>query len=203
MRGYYIDLWYFASIILFVFILTTIGIILYAYFQKVQLIKPEKWFDQAIEFKEQLQRLVDHQERINGTLVFWKNKAALHNRLNMATVYWSLISSIIIPVLLQFFDKNNFWATVFMTALSTWTAILIALAQTFKSEEKYRGFRQCESDYYDLSRELLDNPAKDEDDLKVQVDEFLEIVSQIRKIGRAIETDSTISVRTSKKYCSK
>jgi hypothetical protein len=43
-----------------------------------------------------------------------------------------------------------------------WTAIVVALAQAFKSEELLRGFRLCESDYYDLTRQLLDWPAKDE-----------------------------------------
>jgi len=197
-----IDLWFISTIILFIFIIMTIVIIMAAFFEKIQLKKPQKWFDESEHFEEQKKRLQDHQERIMGTLMFWKNKAALHNRLHMSRIYWSLISSIIIPVLLQFFDKNNAWANTFMTVLSTWTAILIGLTQTLKSEEKYRGYRQCESDYYDLSRELMDNPAKDEEKLKKQVDEFLDVVSQIRKIGRAIETDSTISVRTSNKYFS-
>lgn len=198
-----IDLWCIAAIILFAFILITIVIILFAFFKKIQLKKPSMWFEESKNFKGQQKRLIDHQERIIGTLMFWKNKAALYNRLNMSKICWSLISSIIIPVLLQFFDKNNVWANTFMTVLTTWTAILVALTYTLKSEEKYRGYRQCESDYYDLSRELLDNPAEDENELKIQVDNYLEIVSQIRKLGRAIETDSTISVRTSQKYCSK
>lgn len=198
-----IDLWCIGTIFLFIFIIITIVIILTAFFKKIQLKKPKKWFDENENLKEQKNRLLDHQDRIIGTLMFWKNKAELYNRLHIARIYWGLISSIIIPVLLQFFDKNNIWANAFMTILTTWTAIIVGLAQILKAEEKYRGYRQCESDYYDLSRELLDNLPKDESELKKTVDEYLEITSQIRKIGRVIETDSTISVRTSQKYSSK
>ena len=89
-----------------------------------------------------------------------------------------------------------------MTVVTTWTSFVTILAYTLKSDEKYRGYRQCESDYYDLARELLDNPSADDAKLKEQVDEFLEIACQIRKLGRAIETDSTISIKTDRRYLS-
>lgn len=194
------NIWIVSSIILCIFIIFTISSILIAFFKKVKLEKPDIWFEQTTNFNGQLNRLKEHSDRIGGTLGYWKNKAALHNRIHMSRIYWSLITSVILPVLLQFYDKNDLWANVFLTVMTTWTAIISTLAYTLKSEEKYRGFRQCESDYYDLSRELLDNPADDGDDLKKQVDEYLEKVSQIRKLGRTIETDSTVSVRTCKKY---
>lgn len=172
----------------------TITVILYAYFKKIELKRPSIWFSESDSFGSQQQRLITHQERILGTLGFWKNKAALHNRINMSKTYWSLISSIVIPVLLQFYDNKDVWANVFMTVITTWSAILVGLDYTLKSEQKYRGFRQCESDYYDLARRLLDHPKENEEELKEQVDEFLEAVEQIRKIGRAVETDSTISI---------
>ena len=51
-----------------------------------------------------------------------------------------------------------------------------------------------ESDYYDLSRTLLDFPSQTPEILKQQVDEYIEKVADIRRFARRIETGSSPSV---------
>lgn len=200
--NFVLNYWCLGTVLLIISIIITSISLLRAAFSKIELKKPKGWFDDASNLGDEKDRLVEHGDRIIGTLMFWKNKAALHNRLAMARTYWGISSSILIPVLVQFYNNNDIWANVFMTVLTTWTSFISILAYTLKSDEKYRGFRQCESDYYDLARELLDNPAEECEKLKKQVDEFLEIATQIRKLGRAIETDSTISIKTDRRYLS-
>lgn len=186
-------LWQAASLALLLAIMLTIVPLAHAFLRKVKLVRPSSWFDKASAFGSQQQRLLDHEARIQGTLLFWKNKAAAHGRLHTASVLWSLFSAVSLPVLIQFYDKQLVWSNVFLTMLTFWTGVVVALAQAFKSEELYRGFRLCESDYYDLTRQLLDHPAKDEKAREAQVDAYLEKVYRIRDLGRHVETNSPMS----------
>jgi hypothetical protein len=187
-------IWLAASVVLLLGILGTIVPVALAFLKKIKLDKPTSWFDKATVLGAQQQRLLDHEARIQGTLLFWKNKAAAHGRLHSSSVLWSLFSAVSLPVLVQLYEKSLMWSNVFLTTLTFWTGLVVALAHTFKSEELYRGFRQCESDYYDLTRRLLDYPAKTEQELDAQVDAYLETVYRIRALGRDVETNSPMSV---------
>ncbi|GIE95535.1 hypothetical protein [Paractinoplanes rishiriensis] len=55
---------------------------------------------------------------------------------------------------------------------------------------QYQGLRQQESDFYDCTRDLLDNASDDPKELKKQVDSYIEMVNRIRKVGRRVETSS-------------
>lgn len=193
-----LDLWLVGTVVVIIFIVFNIFVLLRAVLRKVNLNKAKYWFKDNENLRNEKQRLEEHESRFLGTLIFWKNKAAIHNRLTMSRTYWGITSSIFIPVLIQYYENVKIYANAFMTILSTWVSIITILTFTLKSDEKYRGYRQCESDYYDLARELLDNISPKDDVFKEQVDEFILTASQIRRLGRAIETDSTISIRTSK-----
>ena len=166
---------------------TLVPIVL-AFLKNVKLEKPKYWFENATAFEEQQQRLIEHEKRIKGTLVYWKNKAAAHNRLNLAKVIWSLVSAVVLPVVVQLYDQSD-WAQAFLTALTVFTGLVVALAHSLKSEEMHRGFRECESDYYDVARTVLDNPGNTPDSRKKQVDDFFLVVERIRKAGRKVETN--------------
>lgn len=168
----------------------TIVPISHAFLKRVQLNEVGPWFHNAKQFGDQQQRLVDHFTRIRGTLVFWKNKAAAHHRLDMARVIWSLISAVGLPVLIQFFDPLNPWSVGFLTGLTTWTGFIVALAYTMKSEQTYQGLRQQESDYYDISRNLLDFTKADAKDLEKTIVVYFRTVEPIRQTGRNVETSS-------------
>ncbi len=72
--------------------------------------------------------------------------------------------------------------------LTVFTGFIFALAHALKSEELHRSFRQCESDYYDVARALLNSPADTPDGRREQVDQFFLVVERIRKAGRKVET---------------
>jgi hypothetical protein len=190
-----INLWKIAFILLSLSALVTIVPILLAFLKKVKIQRAPKWFSDASVFGNQQQRLIDHELRMEGTMVYWKNKAAAHQRMHNARVIWSLLSAVTLPVLVQFFDKQDLWSVAFLTGLTTWTGFIVALAHAMKSEQMYQGFRQCESDYYDLARELLDWPAQNPQDQEKQVNEFLKEVESVRKVGRKVETGSPPSGR--------
>lgn len=169
--------------------LFTIIPIVLAFLKKVKLDVARVWFEDADYFLEQHKRLCDHEQRILGTLVYWKNKAAAHHRLHSAGIIWSLITAVSLPVLVQFFDSTNSWSVAFLTSITVFSGFIVAVSHALKSEEQSRGFRECESDYYDCARSLLDNPGATEDERKEQVDEFLKTVEKIRLAGRKVETN--------------
>ena len=182
--------WQAGVVVLAVSIVATITPILFSFLGFAGLNDPGDWFDKATDLGDQQQRLVAHYSRIRGTLQFWKNKAAAHYRLHLARVFWSLLSAVILPVLIQRFDRNNGWSVLFMTVLTTWTGLIVALAYTFKSEERYQGLRQQESDFYDVSRGLLDSAFKDDAERNQKVNNYIEIVRSIRRTARRVETGS-------------
>jgi hypothetical protein len=103
---------------------------------------------------------------------------------------WSLISGVSLPLLVQRFDKNAPGAILFMTVFTTWTGLISVLAYTFKSEEKYQGFRQQESDFYDEGRRLLDFADPTDPKFAEAVEAYIKIIDRVRKVGRRVETGS-------------
>lgn len=186
--------WFLGTVILILGITITTVPIVNAFLKKVDLHNSGSWFDNAVGLGTEQDRLKEHFGRIRGTLVYWKNQAAAYQKLDAARVSWSLISGVSLPVLIQFYNSSDRWSIGFMTLLTTWTGLVVTLAYTLKAEQKYQGFRQQESDYYDVSRNLLDFPNPDSILLKKQVDEYIEKVAHIRKVARQVETGSPPSV---------
>lgn len=183
------NLWPILFFITLACFLISILLILIASLKKVKLKKVPVWFSEANDFKEQKKRLTEHELRIEGTLAYWKNTAAMHHRIDKSRIIWSLFSAISLPVLIQFYDNTNSWSVAFLTSLTIITGLSVSLSHALKSEQMYRGFRECESDYYDLARKLLDFPETTEELRKIQVDNFLNQVELIRKAGRKVETN--------------
>jgi hypothetical protein len=147
--------WWQAGVtVLAISIVITIVPIVLSFLGFAELNDPGEWFDSADQLGGQKQRVMAQYTRIKGTLRFWKNKAAAHHRLHLARVIWSLISGVSLPVLVQRYDKADVWSTLFMTMLTSWTGFIVALAYTFKSEEKYQGFRQHIGKYLSSLRKL-------------------------------------------------
>ncbi|RSM74150.1 hypothetical protein DMB66_01660 [Actinoplanes sp. ATCC 53533] len=182
--------WYGGLAALAVGIGTTGVPIIWSFLGFVPLNDPGPWFEQARNLGTHAPRLEAHYKRIKGTLRYWKNKAAAHQRLHQARVMWSLISGVSLPLLVQRFDKNAPGAILFMTVFTTWTGLISVLAYTLKSEEKYQGFRQQESDFYDEGRRLLDFADPADPKFAESVDAYIRIIDQIRRVGRRVETGS-------------
>ena len=187
-------LWFAGWVVLMSAVLITVVPVVYAFMKRIKLETPEAWLPESDAFTNQLGRLKDHEARIQGTLSYWKNKAAAQKRLHLARVIWSLASAVSLPVLIQVYDRQEFWANVFMTSLTFWTGFIVAVAHTFKSEQQFIGFRQCESDYYDLARALLDFPQDTEEGRIKQVDDFFRKVVKVRKAGRRVEIGAPHSI---------
>lgn len=183
--------WWQAGVaVLVISIGSTLAPILFSFLNFAQLNDPGDWFNTASQLGNEQARVEAHYSRIRGTLRFWKNKAAAYHRLHLARVYWSLLSAVALPVLIQHFDRANKWSVLFMTILTTWTGLVVAISYTFKSEEKYQGLRQQESDFYDVSRKLLDTVVPGDPDLTDKVNKYIETVSSIRRTARRVETGS-------------
>lgn len=180
--------WFVALSVLIVGILTTIVSLAEAFLNQVRLDEAPKWIEQATNLGGQKQRVLEHYERLKGTLVYWKNDAAAHNRLHNARVFWSLLSAVLLPVLVRLYDGTEQWSLIFMTVFTTWTGLIVALAYTFKSEQRYQGMRQQESDYYDLARRLLDFADSNDPDIKDVVDQYIADTEAIRQMARRVET---------------
>jgi hypothetical protein len=181
--------WQAGLVVLIFGIMTTIIPIISGFLGFTKLDQSESWFNSAEQLGTQKQRVIDHYRRIEGTLKYWKNKAAAHHRLHIARIIWSLVAGVSLPVLVQLYDKTR-WAYIFMISFTTWNGLLVLLAYTLKSEEKFQGFRQQESDYYDISRNLLDFAKNDDHNLEKIVDDYFRAVAAIRKVGRIVETGS-------------
>lgn len=182
--------WEAGSFLLGYSIIITVIAVVKSFSEFTDLFKPGEWFDSSIALEAHQERLMAHYSRIHGTLKFWKSKAKAHHRLHASQVLWGAVSGVILPVLIQLYDKSNNWATIFMTVLTTWNALLLTLSYTLSSREQYRGYRQQESDFYDVSRLLLNTAKKDDPDLAKKVDDYISVVTSIRKVGRRVETDT-------------
>jgi len=163
--------------------------VLQAMLHRVHLDAAPTWLQDSKNLGAERDRVVEHYGRLKGTLVYWKNEAAAHHRLYQASVIWSLLSGVLIPVLVQFYDESDAWSKGFMTILTTWTGFLVAITHTFKSEHRYQGMRQQESDYYDLARTFLDQVEPDDPtELARLVDRYFEDTARIRRMARRVET---------------
>ena len=103
------NLWFLGWLVLMVAILLNVVPVAYAFIKRIRLEVPNAWFEHSEAFTDQQARLHDHEVRIQGTLLYWKNKAAAHKRLHQSRVIWSLISGVSLPVFIQFYDRQEPW----------------------------------------------------------------------------------------------
>lgn len=181
-------LYVYVSIALLTFIPT-----LWAIMKKVKLNPDGAGYDASPFFDEkQKERLNQHYSRINGTLGYWKNHSEKYRRFKNYSIVWSIIISIIIPVISQEIGEGN--SNWFLTIISTHAALLLAFHKGFKVDQNYQAFRIAESEFYDLRRELLDNPKKFGETPDEQINEFFQQVSRFRRAARQAEVDNTASI---------
>ena len=89
------DIWLAFNIPLAAMILITVFHMLMALFRKVELHSGGSGFEDAPEFSDGGRlKLTEHYSRMQGTLGFWKNQAALYGRLHKWAVMWSISSGV-------------------------------------------------------------------------------------------------------------
>lgn len=166
---------------------------LWAILKKVKLNPDGAGYDSSPFFtNDQKERLKQHYSRIDGTLGYWKNHSEKYRRFKNYSIIWTIVISIIIPVISQEIGEGN--SNWFLTIISTHGALLLGFHKGFKVDQNYQAFRVAESEFYDLRRELLDNPKKFGENPDDQINEFFLQVSRLRRVARQSEIDNTSSM---------
>lgn len=170
-----------------------------AMLKKVKLNPGGETFSESPYFSDVNKKLLQqHFTRLHGTLIFWKNKAEWHKRFHYYTLCWTIPVSILIPIITQTID-TTFEAKLFLTIISTHTALLIAFHRALKIENNFKAFRHGESEFYDLYRRLLDRPISFGASEEKQLETYFIEVENIRRAVRIAETDNLPMIDDNKK----
>lgn len=173
--------------------------VLIALLKKVKLHPGGETFSESPYFSDSNKKLLQqHFTRLHGTLVFWKNKAEWHKRFHYYTLFWTIPVSILIPIITQTVD-TTIEAKLFLTIISTHTALLIAFHRALKIENNFKAFRHGESEFYDLYRRLLDRPISFGSTEEKQIETYFIEVENIRRAVRIAETDNLPMIDDNKK----
>ncbi len=147
-------------------------------------------FDKSPNFSDGAKiRLSQHFSRIQGTLKFWKNQAQKYHQFHNYVLGWTTAMSMLIPILLQFLD-NSSESRIFFTVATTHIAILLAFHRALKVEKNYQAFREGESQFYDLMRQLMDRPYELGENEEQQLQKYFRKCEKIRKEVRNAEIDN-------------
>lgn len=186
----YKNIWIdFIIIYVFLAIITFIPT-LRAIFKRVKLNPGGDSFKVSLYFSQNQKSLLEqHYSRIQGTLGFWKNQAEKYKNFHYYCLFWTIPSSIIIPIIIQSMNDNNL-SKMLLTIISTHTAILIAFHRGFKVEDNSKAFRLGESEFYDTYRRILDRPSSFGKNPDEQIENYFKQVEEIRKFVRNAETDN-------------
>lgn len=148
-------------------------------------------------------RLINHFSRLQGTLGFWKKQAVQNQHFHYYCLWWTIISSSMIPFLSQSINPDDPASKWLLTVISVHTALLLAFHRGLKVAERFKAFRHGESEYYDLYRRFLDRSEKFGPDETTQITKYFEETEMIRKFVRNAETDSLPSIEDVKEQMTK
>jgi hypothetical protein len=186
--------WLIAIIVYALVAVVTAVPIFVALFGRIELHPGGPNFKEASYFSEEARgRLQQHFDRMKGTLGFWKNQAELYKRLHFYILWWTILSSVIIPFLAQASD-DDVYSKWLITMVSAFSAILLTVHRTFKVHENYRAFREGESNFYDTYRRMLDRPNTFGKTEEEQISSYYDNVENLRKFVRNSEIDNTPSI---------
>jgi hypothetical protein len=186
----YKDIWFVFTIMYVFFAIITFIPTLRAIFKVIKLHPGGDSFNKSPHFsEEEKNKLNQHFSRIQGTLGFWKNQAEKYRKFHYYCLYWTIPSSILIPIIIQAMNTNPY-SKVLLTIISTHTAILLAFHRGFKIEDNFKAFRLGESEFYDTYRRILDRPNSFGNTTEEQLNNYFSKVEEIRKYVRNAETDN-------------
>jgi hypothetical protein len=147
-------------------------------------------FDASPHFSEEGKKLLNqHYSRIQGTLVFWKNEAEKYKFFHFYCIIWTIPISILVPIITQLIDQTDS-AKLFLTIISSHAAILIGFHQGLRIEGNYKAFRNGESDFYDLYRQMLDEPKSFGETEDKQIENYIKQAAIVRKLVRNAEINN-------------
>ena len=175
-----INLW---SVFLFVYV----GIasasfipVVWAAAKKVNLKSANFSFAESPSFSDEGKvKLEQHYDRLQGTLVFWKNKAEMYGYFHHYSIDWTILGGISLPFLAQAITADP-WSKWVLTIISAHVAIIFVAQKGFKVEQNYKKYRLGESEYYDIRRRLLDQPHRFGETEQEQIDNYFTLVESMR-----------------------
>jgi hypothetical protein len=138
---------------------------------------------------EAKERLEQHYTRIQGTLIFWKNKAEWNRRFHYYTVCWTLLISLVIPVMVTFVDIESY-ARIFLIIIALHSAVILGFHRALKIENNYKAFRYGESEFYDMYRRMLDRPESFGGSEEERLEAYFIETERIRRYVRSAEIDN-------------
>ena len=161
-----------------------------AILKKVKLFPGGASFDDSPYFSTEGKKLLNqHYSRIQGTLIFWKNQAEKYKYFHYYCLIWSIPISILIPIITQLIDVN-YYSKLFLTVISGHAALLIGFHQGLRIESNYRAYRNGESDFYDLYRQMLDEPKSFGQTEDERITQYIKEVAIVRKLVRNAEINN-------------
>jgi hypothetical protein len=167
-------------------------------FLKIELKPGGATFIDSNQFSEPIKKkLKDHYSRLQGTLLFWKKQAAIYTKFHYYCAFSTIVSSSILPFIAtiapQTPGSNSKWLVVI---ISSHVALSIGFHKGLKISEGMKGFRQGESEFYDLYRRLLDRPHLFGTNEIEQMNTYFAEVERIRQQVRNTETESTPDIQS-------
>ena len=161
-----------------------------ALFGKITLNPGGASFDESSFSDEEKAKLNRHYSRMQGTLAFWKREATRNSHFHYYCLWWTIISSSLMPFLTQAIDPTDRASTWFLTTVAAHIALVLGFHRGLKVAEHFKAFRHGESEFYDTYRRLLDRPETFGKTEEEQVRNYFEEVEVIRRFVRTAETDS-------------
>lgn len=156
-------------------------------------------FSKSIYFSEKSKKkLQQHYSRFYEILSYWKRQEEKYKHFHYYCLYWSIPSSILVPIISQVKGDD---ARLFLTVISTHTAILLAFHKGFKVDKNYKTFRHGVLEFNDTLRRLLDRPSSFDDNSNSQqrlIENYFEAVERITKYVRIAETGNLPNVEEKK-----
>lgn len=169
----------------------------------VKLLPSGASFDQSHFSNEAKTRLERHYSRLLGTLGFWKREAAIAGRFHYYCMWWTIISSSLMPFLSQAIDPAVPVSKWLLTIIAAHIALLLGFHRGLRVADRYKAFRHGESEFYDTYRRLLDRPESFGSDEEAQIKKYFEEVEAIRRFVRNAETDSLPTIEDVKEQASR
>jgi len=143
-------------------------------------------------------RLTNNFRRIEGALHYWRYRAEWNRRFHYYTLCWTLLISILIPVLLTFVTVEGY-TQMFLIVISLHSAIMLGFHRMLKIENNYKAFKYGKSEFCDLYRRMLDRPESfgndyddkcEERDRNIWITNYFIEVETLRRSMRLEEIDS-------------
>lgn len=160
-------------------------------------------FEDTVYFSEEAKKkLRDNFSRLQGTLGFWKKHATVNTRFHYYCIYWTILSSWLVPLVsaVSSADNSQKW---FIVAVSSHVALALSFHRGLNVAENMKAYRHGESEFYDTYRRLLDSPQCFGNSEQEQLDTYFQKVEVIRQYIRNAETGNMPSLEQVAKLTSK